>query len=223
MRNTRKWLAVLLALTMLCALLPLSALSVSAAQVNLIQNGNFENGTTGWVASDGAKVSVETVDSAHGKSGKFYGDTDITVYQDIPVNANTNYTISVDLNIPTNHISVWVTGGIDGTAFHTRSKVETKAGWQTKTYSFNSGKNTYIRLAFATRYWAYDYYVDNVVMMGEPTSNVVPDPENPPAPVIPDNLVVNGTFEDGNSGWTLYQGTKTVRHSACGAGLLCHP
>ena len=200
MQNLRKLLAVLVTLTMLCALLPLSALSVSAAQVNLITNGDFEDGTTGWVASDGASVKVETVDAAHGKSGKFYGDMDVTVYQDIPVNANTNYTISVDLNIPTNHISVWVTGGIDGTAFHTRSKVETKPGWQTKTYSFNSGNNTYIRLAFACRYWAYDYFVDNVVMMGEPTDNVVPEPDNPPAVEIPGNMVQNGTFEAGNDG-----------------------
>ena len=214
MKHTRKLLAVLVALAMLCTLLPLSALSVSAAKVNLITNGDFENGTTGWVASDGASVKTETVDSAHGKSGKFYGDLDVTVYQEIAVNANTNYTITMDLNIPTNHISVWVIGGNDGTEFISRSKVETKAGWQSKSYSFNSGNNTYIRLALATRYWAYDYYVDNVVMMGEPTSNVVPDPENPPAPVIPDNMVQNGTFEDGNDGWTTYQGSTTIEKAA---------
>ncbi|MBR3778148.1 MAG: DUF4886 domain-containing protein [Clostridia bacterium] len=222
MQNLRKLLAVLVTLTMLCALLPLSALSVSAAQVNLITNGDFEDGTTGWVASDGASVKVETVDAAHGKSGKFYGDMDVTVYQDIPVNANTNYTISVDLNIPTNHISVWVTGGIDGTAFHTRSKVETKPGWQTKTYSFNSGNNTYIRLAFACRYWAYDYFVDNVVMMGEPTDNVVPEPDNPPAVEIPGNMVQNGTFEAGNDGWTLYQGSTTTEDAAYTGDIGMH-
>ena len=222
MQNLRKLLAVLVTLTMLCALLPLSALSVSAAQVNLITNGDFEDGTTGWVASDGASVKVETVDAAHGKSGKFYGDLDVTVYQDIPVNANTNYTISVDLNIPTNHISVWVTGGIDGTEFHTRSKVETKPGWQTKTYSFNSGNNTYIRLAFACRYWAYDYFVDNVVMMGEPTDNVVPEPDNPPAVEIPGNMVQNGTFEAGNDGWTLYQGSTTTEDAAYTGDIGMH-
>ena len=165
----RKALAVLTAVLMLCALLPLGAMSVSAAQVNLITNGDFENGTTGWIASDGASVKTETVDSAHGKSGKFYGDVDVKVYQEIAVNANTNYTITMDLNVPTNHISIWVVGGNDGTAFHTRSKVEAKDCWQTKSYSFNSGNNTYIRLELATRYWAYDYFVDNVVMMGEPT------------------------------------------------------
>ena len=209
-----KSLALVMTVLMLCALLPLGAVSVAAEKVNLVVNGDFEDGTKGWVASDGASVKTETVDAAHGKSGKFYGDTDVTIYQEIAVNANTSYTITVDLNVPTNHISVWVIGGNDGTEFHTRSKVEAKDGWQSKSYSFNSGNNTYIRLAFATRYWAYDYYVDNVVMMGEPTSNVVPGPENPPAPVIPDNMVQNGTFEDGNDGWTTYQGSTTIEKAA---------
>ena len=218
----RKALAVLTAVLMLCALLPLGAMSVSAAQVNLITNGDFENGTTGWIASDGASVKTETVDSAHGKSGKFYGDVDVKVYQEIAVNANTNYTITMDLNVPTNHISIWVVGGNDGTAFHTRSKVEAKDGWQTKSYSFNSGNNTYIRLELATRYWAYDYFVDNVVMMGEPTSNVVPDPENPPAVEIAGNMVQNGTFEAGNDGWTTYQGSTTIEKAAYTGKLGMH-
>ena len=87
---TRKLLALLMAVVMLCLLIPVGA--VIAADADPIVNGGFENGKDGWKFNSG---TAEIVSDAH--SGNYAlsltnpGQWGEAAIQTIPVEANTDY------------------------------------------------------------------------------------------------------------------------------------
>ena len=103
MKQFRKALAVLLSVLMLCSVLPLSALMVSAAD-NLIVNGDFENGATSWVLTNDSDTATEVIDDPTGSGrGKVmhavstYNNSngrDDMFYQQPGMEANTDYVLS---------------------------------------------------------------------------------------------------------------------------------
>ncbi len=87
---TRKLLALLMAVVMLCLLIPVGV--VTAVEDNPIVNGGFENGKDGWKFNSG---TAEIVSDAH--SGNYAlsltnpGQWGEAAIQTIPVEANTDY------------------------------------------------------------------------------------------------------------------------------------
>ena len=102
MKQLRKPLAVLLAVFMLCTVLPLSGL-VSAAD-NLIVNGDFENGATSWNLYNDDDTATEVIDDPTGSGrGKVmhavstYNNSngrDDMFYQQPGLEANTDYVLT---------------------------------------------------------------------------------------------------------------------------------
>lgn len=103
MKQFRKALAMLLSVLMLCSVLPLSAMMVSAAD-NLIVNGDFENGATSWVLTNDDDTATEVIDDPTGSGrGKVmhavstYNNSngrDDMFYQQPSMEANTDYVLS---------------------------------------------------------------------------------------------------------------------------------
>ena len=102
MKQLRKPLAVLLAVFMLCTVLPLSGL-VSAAD-NLIVNGDFESGSANWVLTNDSDTVTEVIDDPTGSGrGKVmhavstYNNSngrDDMFYQQPTMEANTDYVLT---------------------------------------------------------------------------------------------------------------------------------
>ena len=102
MKQLRKPLAMLLAVLMLCTVLPLSGL-VSAAD-NLIVNGDFENGASGWNLYNDDDTATEVIDDPTGSGrGKVmhavstYNNSngrDDMFYQQPGLEANTDYVLT---------------------------------------------------------------------------------------------------------------------------------
>ena len=85
--NMRKIIAVLAAVLMLCSVIPMSAISVSAA--NLVSNGTFESDTSGWGKS--TNTVVETEDGALKAT---HADDWAYVYTTVSLTPNTNYVLT---------------------------------------------------------------------------------------------------------------------------------
>ena len=202
--NIKKALAILLTMVMLCGLLPLGALSVSAA-TNLVNNGTFESGTSGWACSDGATVTATTTDPGSGSKSLALDCSAVDycwTYMSVTVTANTDYTLTFKGKVTSAHINVnfldpsWNASGV------AQFSAGSSSTWKDYTYDFNSGNNTKLLIFFQSG-WAKGagstIYLDDVVI----TEKVAePDPE-PETPVAGENLVKNGDFEDGKNNWTL--------------------
>ena len=100
----RKLLAVLLAVLMLCTVLPLSALVV-AADENLLVNGDFEAGTSNWTLHNDDDTATEVIDdptgSGRGKvmhTNSTYNNSngrDDMFYQTVTLEQNTDYVLTL--------------------------------------------------------------------------------------------------------------------------------
>ena len=103
MKQLRKSLAILLAVLMLCTVLPLSGL-VSAAADNLIVNGDFEAGASSWTLYNDDDTATEVIDDPTGSGrGKVmhavstYNNSngrDDMFYQQPTMEANTDYVLT---------------------------------------------------------------------------------------------------------------------------------
>jgi len=103
MNQFRKALAVLLAVLMVCTVLPLSGL-VIAAEENLLVNGDFENGTSSWTLTNDDDTATEVIDDPTGSGrGKVmhgvstYNNSngrDDMFYQTATLEANTDYLLT---------------------------------------------------------------------------------------------------------------------------------
>ena len=102
MKHFRKSLAVLLSVLMLCSLLPLSAMVYAAD--NLIQNGDFEAGSSSWTLHNDSDTVTEVIDDPTGAGqGKVmhtvstYNNSngrDDMFYQQPGLEANTDYVLT---------------------------------------------------------------------------------------------------------------------------------
>ena len=186
-------------------------LTAAGSAVNLVENGDFEAGTTGWnVPNDYFQVIDESGSTGPGPdpdpdpdpepantAAMRYQGVGIngTVNQTISLNPNTNYTISVDLKT--------AAGSSGRSVFDTNDRFDaacqwtTPAGdWATRTCTFNSGIYSDVRLRlFATGTFSGTAYYDNIVLSVEGSST---------------NLVINGDFENGTVGWNVPNGNFTL-------------
>ncbi len=208
--NIKKALAVLMTMVMLCGLLPLGALTASAAD-NLVSNGTFESGTSGWACSSGATMTATTTDPGSGSQSLALDCSTVDycwTYVKISVTADTDYTISFKAKVTSNYINInflntsWGSSGIN------KISVGNPSSWTEYSYEFNSGSNTAL-LVFFQSGWAMTtggmIYLDDVVIAEVETDSgdSGDSGDEGDSTVTGENLIVNGSFEDGSNGWTL--------------------
>ena len=150
MKRWCKCAAVLMALVLLCGLLPLGVLPVAAASVNRIQNGDFENQLDGrTVHQSTVKVSTTAkYEDAYGLVAKGNGGWGEVVSQSIQLTPNSDYIIRYTVKAVSNGINFVVSdpvGIADGnqharlyTSYYSTSK---GTGWTTVEAAFHSGAN----------------------------------------------------------------------------------
>ncbi|MBQ6849291.1 MAG: carbohydrate binding domain-containing protein [Clostridia bacterium] len=222
--NLRKVLAILSVMAMLCTLLPLSAL-VSAADVEMLTNGNFETGNAnGWTLDSGSSVSSS---DKHGGSYAIKTTNTATKYQSMfyqlfEVMPNTDYTLTYwykyDGTGSAPAIYVFIKdAGRDVTLNDSTSRRDglTSGSWVKDTFTFNTGDYEQVTINFANRVAGLGgtFYFDDISVMG-PEIVTPEEPENP-VPEVADNLIANGNFETGHSdGWEKHQSTAFTAEAA---------
>ena len=220
----RKVLAILSVMAMLCTLLPLSAL-VTAADVEMLTNGNFESGNAnGWTLDSGTSV---TSSDKHGGSYAIKTTATSTKYQSMfyqlfDVMPNTDYTLTYwykyDGSGSGPAIYVFVKdAGRDVTLNDSNSRRDglTSGSWVKDTLTFNTSSYEQVTINFANRVAGLGgtFYFDDISVYGPEV--VIPDEPENPAPVVKDNLVKNGNFEIGDtSGWEKHQSTALSANAA---------
>ena len=199
--NMRKIIAVLAAALMLCAIIPMSALSVSAAPGDVIISKNFDDGSVFSNAS--AENGYMVFDATTADWANVY------MYANAIKNA-TKYEITFDCkaNKATN-INVKINNNWSGDTFKWTTNVTTE--WETYSCVITSNElkelTSTALLMFTSNATAANgaiYHIDNVVV----TEYV--------EPVAPgSNLFVNGDFEAGNTnGWNKHQQTSVTAAAA---------
>ena len=200
--NMRKIIAVLAAVLMLCAIIPMAAISVAADG-----SFNFENGSvSGWQSG----CSIAVVEDNGSQVLKFDASgadwANIYYYGSSMVKANTDYTVSLRVKADRNtNMNFKVNNNWSGDTAKWTFNVTTE--WQELTYVINSGACTKgALLLFSSNTTAANgatYYLDDISFV---------EYVEPVAP----GTVANGDFEKGDlSGWEKHQSTtiSTDAHS----------
>ena len=170
---------------------------------NLIVNGDFSQGTIEWNTSGSTVISDEKASLASGS------DTD-TLSQKIAVTGGTQYTLTAD--VISNGATITV-GVRDYNGRYTHIEKTTDASGKI-TLSFTTASHIKQIEVFAEvlRYQnnSDPVILDNIVLttgsssetpLPSPTPVPTSTPGPTPAPVISSNLVVNGDFSQGSTGW----------------------
>ena len=199
--NMRKIIAVLAAALMLCAAIPMAALSVAAAPGDVVVNKNFDDGSVfsnaraegGYMVFDATTADWANVYmyANNIKSGNLY-----EISFDAKANKATNMNVKINNN--------W-----NGDTFKWTTNITTE--WATYTTIINPDELKQLTatalLMFTSNTTAASgaiYHIDNVV---------VKEYAEPVAPGT--NLVVNGDFETGNTnGWNKHQQTTVTADAA---------
>ncbi len=208
--NIKKALAVLMTLVMLCGLLPLGMLSVSAAET-VVYSADFESGLGTWAGSTTTNVTTEVaappVANPNGGSYalKHTISNDVYPYMSdktaFAVTANTDYILTFEA-LGTNN--GWPINGIIGTNYwlgtvvaETGAQTPSTTEWTSYTLEFNSGSYTKLYIGLKSTWSNTTMYFDNVKIVEKAAE---PEPE---VPAATENLVINGDFENGSTGWAL--------------------
>lgn len=212
---TRKLLAVMMSVVMLCLLIPVGV--VSAADNNLLVNGDFETGDlSGWDNLWGS-CSVEIVAGRNGGSAlKVSCGQWNMVRQKINVQPNTDYDLTAWAKDATN-MTFLVKDGGDSTNM---MQVATSGGSAWKEYkgSFYSGSNTSVFISIMGNNPGATAIVDDISVVAQNGgAPIVPEPDVPTLPDVPveGNLFKNGGFETGDhDNWKIYQSTRVSAAAA---------
>lgn len=205
----RKIIAVLAAVMMLCSILPMGAISVSAAD-NLVTNGDFESGSvTGWSGSASASA-----DAAY--SGNYGATATVTtawgnlLRQTVTLEAYTGYTLSF-----------WYKSNSDAVTTSAFEMKYTNASNTTMKVPLLNKSATSVSLSVSTTDWTKmelyfatgDYTSVQLLFYrgsgtaGDAASICVDDITLTKTDVTSDGYIVDGGFE---SGTTAYCGVKTI-------------
>ena len=177
---------------------------IEAERYEHIRNGDFSAGAENWTASGGAEVS-------DGRGILRTGSATRTLSQPIAVQPNMTYTLKADIVSDGTRVTLGVRKANGSANTH---EIYTNSG--EKLLTFTTGKScremeVYVQVE---RYQdGAPAYVDNIsVISGKnaPTSPGIPAPEPEPAepPAEKPDIIVNGAFADGSSGWTLSGGAE---------------
>ena len=222
--SMRKALALLATLAMLCTLLPLSAM-VTAADVEMLTNGNFESGNAnGWTLDSGSSV---TSSDKHGGSYAIKTTATSTKYQSMfyqlfDVMPNTDYTLTYWYkydgtgSAPAIYVIIKDAGrDVPLNDSNSRRDGLTSGSWVKDTLTFNTSSYEQVTINFANRVAGLGgtFYFDDISVYGPEV--VAPEEPANPVPEVKNNLVKNGNFETGDaSGWEKHQSTAISADAA---------
>ena len=202
--NMRKIIAVLAAVLMLCAIVPMGAMSVSAAPGDVIIEKNFDDGSAFSNGSNENGYMVFDATTADWANVYLYANAikNATKYEitfDCKANKATNINVKINNNW-TGDTAKWTTNVT--TEWETYSCVltsnELKELTATALLMFTS--NTYASSGAI-------YHIDNVVV------KEYQDPEL-------NGKIVNGSFEDGTNGWSTNSAASLVADAQDGSHAL---
>ena len=204
--NIKKALAVLLSVLMLCSLLPLGAMSVSAADPVVAFDLNFNDGSVGGF-SGGSNVAGGGPDGSNCFMWTATGGWSSIWRNASNVYENGTYVISFWAKASVaGQMSITIQDG--GWAdYYYKELFNTTTSW--KEYEIITNVSDYptsggaILFKFQDQGTAMDLYIDDITMY----EYIEPEPELPAAG---ENLVTNGSFEDGTNGWRLGTGASVV-------------
>ena len=196
--NIKKALAILLTMVMLCGLLPLGALTVSAAtpvlnvNFNDGSNGGFDQGSVVAEGPDGSKCLKWT--ATGGWSSTYKGGVS-GVYRD------GTYVITFKAKASVaGTMGITIQAGSWQNVYYTET-FQTTTSWKEYEITTNVGQNPTsggsILFKFQDQGVAMDLWVDDLMMVEY----------EEPAPEVPEttaeNLVQNPSFENSNANWSL--------------------
>ncbi|MBQ4333696.1 MAG: carbohydrate binding domain-containing protein, partial [Clostridia bacterium] len=205
----KRILAILLAVAMLCTVVPFGAL-VSAAEGNLVENGDFENGTTsGWATYNNTTIAIDNQEVGSGQYSarvEMKDDWALTHFN-ATLTPNTDYVLifkakssnGYDFNINMQRA--------DWSDVVQRLPVDAQDTWTEHRLEFNSGSEGSLMFHFQSGRVAADNHVlwlDDVVLVEKANAPAIPEE------VVEGNLITNPGFEDGAEGWTLGENVAVV-------------
>ena len=202
--NMRKIIAVLAAVLMLCAIVPMGAMSVSAAPGDVIIEKNFDDGS---YFSNGSNENGYMVFDA--TKGDWYN---VYLYANAIKNA-TKYEITFDCkaNKATN-INVKINNNWAGDTAKWTTNVTTE--WETYSCVLTSNElaelTSVALLMFTSNTYASSgaiYHIDNVVVKEYTDPDTI-------------GKITNGSFEDGTNGWSTNSAASLVTDAQDGSQAL---
>ena len=187
--NMRKIIAVMAAVLMLCTVIPMGAISVSAATTAYAED--FEAGDlAGWTSSTSSIVPASELPVANAAAGNYTMKFVSTNYHytnyNLAVEKNTTYRVtfsflSGEASRPLN-VRVRTYGSVD---LALNQYPGSTTAWETHTLVFNSGNNSHLYFRFQAGHSTGTYYIDNLSV--ETFDGTITD----------DGLLQNGDFETG--------------------------
>ena len=202
--NMRKIIAVLAAVLMLCAIVPMGAMSVSAAPGDVIIDKNFDDGSYFSNGSNENGYMVFDATTANWANVYLYANA---------IKSGTKYEISFDCKADkATNINVKINNNWSGDTFKWTTNVTTE--WVTYTTVINPDELATLTstalLMFTSNTYASSgavYHIDNVVVKEYTDPDTI-------------GKVTNGSFEDGTNGWSTNSAASLVTDAQDGSQAL---
>lgn len=206
---------------------PLPTTTPNTPAINLLTNGDFETGVFAWdPCGDINNIAVSNNASQGQTALSFFGGAGC-VYQEVPVNADEEYSLSCEAKRPGTPWSIVQLSYLDAQYNNLMTDMEVvSTGGPYSTYTLTGTAPVNTSFAVALLYSEDQMLVDNCVL----SSAATPEPAPQPNPSVT-NLLPNGDFENGVFGWqpcgdingiavssSAHQGTKAINLSG---GAAC--
>ncbi|MFF9112368.1 chitinase [Streptomyces sp. NPDC014805] len=210
MERTRPLAALLTAAVLTLPGITALSSAARAADANLVTNGGFESGLTGWTCTAGRTVGSPVHSGASALEATPAGSDNAQCAQTVSVQPGAQYTLSGHLRGSYVYLGASGTGTTDVSAW-----TQSAPDWQQLTTTFRTGPNT-TRVTLYTHGWygTGAYYADDITLTGPGGT-----PAQPPA--APTGLTAGTTTSTsvalswqpvpGATGYAVYRdGTKVL-------------
>ncbi len=200
--NMRKIIAVLAAVLMLCAAIPMGIMSVSAAEDGIILNKDFNDGTNDFSKGE---IVAEGPDGSNCFKWSATGGWGYTETMASNVQLDTDYTVTFKAKgSVAGGMGITIERGDWSSHYFNGPSFQVTTEWQEFTLTFNSGDyvtaDGLMLFKFQDVGVAMDLYVDDLVIT-EGLPKVEP--------------IINGGFETGNTdGWNTHQNVTVIGEAA---------
>ena len=218
MRKYTKALSLILAVLMLCAMMPLASMVSAAGE---IINVNFEDDKT-YFSSD---CSLEIAEDGGSKVLKWNSSekdwANIYTYPGVEAGADYKVTFKIKANVASGLTVKFLSADWMSTVSTQNASVTTE--WSDVDVTLNGGNGGTVVFMIQTGLAGsagQTIYVDDVVVAktdgsSEPDTPVTPDEPSEPYVPVDGNYFTNGAFETGNAdGWQTYQKTSVSAAAA---------
>ena len=211
--NIKKVLAILLTVVMLFSLLPLGAMNiVSAAEPNLSLNWN--DGTLGFDKGSVVTGGPDGSNCFKWSAAGGYSATYITVKNMDPAK---DYVITFKAKASVaGNMGITIQNGDWGSYWNIQGGFNVTTSWKDVTLEMTAGSIPFtkgsILFKFQDTGTAMDLYIDDLVI-AEKIEEV------PETPAAGENLVINGDFENGTTGWSTDSTATVVSGGRSGSAI----